>query len=58
MVLPTRMTSVLATVTRDVVPDDGSDYRADRSMARVTIADFMSHDPANHTAENNRRGGR
>ncbi len=51
------MTSVLATVTRDVVSDDGSDYRADRGMTWVTVTDFVPHDPTNHAAENNRGGG-
>ena len=57
MAWPTRLASNLTTVTRDVVSDDGPDYRSDRGMTRVASADFVSHYPANHTAENDGGGG-
>jgi hypothetical protein len=51
------MASELTTVTRDVVSDDGPDYRSDRRMTRVAMADFVAHHSANHTAENDGGGG-
>lgn len=43
-------------MTRDVVANHGTDYCTDRRVAGVTMANMVSHYPADYAPKNDRRG--